>query len=134
MGVGVPAEGLGVGEGLVLLGIGVEVVVHVDAVDVVAVEQVFGDAEGVVAGLGLARVEPEVGAVRAHEVGALVGDVQRRVASDALGVPDAEGVDPGVDIEARVVGGLEPDLERVVGRDGRLPLPPGQERAPGLEA
>jgi hypothetical protein len=134
VGVPVRAESAGVGERAVVARVGVEVVVHVDAVDGVAREQVVGDAEGLVAGVGFSGIEPEVGAVFPDEVGAFVGEVGGRVASDALGVADAEGVDPGVQVHPGAVRGVEPVAEGVVARDGGASLPPGEEGAPGLEA
>lgn len=50
-------------------GVGVEVVVDVDAIDVVAADDVGDDLHGLVAGLGESWVKPEEFSVVDHEIG-----------------------------------------------------------------
>lgn len=67
--------GFSVGEGGVADGVGVEVVVEVDAVDVVAAEDVEDDVECAGAGVGVGGVAPDLGAVAFGDVGGDAGDV-----------------------------------------------------------
>ena len=112
--------------------VGVEVIVEVDAVDVVAAEDVEDDAEGVFGGVVFAGVEPELFAVGADE--AWLG------AADMVGgdfrfggiVAGAEGVEPGVEFQAAGVGlgdGKSKRIERGFGRFAHLP---GEVFGPGF--
>ncbi len=130
---GVLGVGRVVGEGAVLVGVGVEIVVHVHAVDVVAGQEIVDHAHRQIPGLGRAGVQPQVPPVVAGQVRASVDDVARRVGPDADGVACAERIDPGVEIDAPAVGAADPIGQRVVSRAGRGALGAREERRPRLD-
>lgn len=122
-----------VGEWHTLLGIGVEIIVDVDAVERVASEEVIDDGERVRAGVGLSRVEPDEIGERLGEVGSAGRDVIGCQGRFGLGMAGAEGVDPGVKLDSRGMAPVEPGLERVVlGRRGGAGRS-GDELGPGFQ-
>ncbi len=111
----------------------VEVIVEMDAVDVVAPEDVKDDLQGALRGLRLARIEPEHLAVALHEIGARLADVIGRFLEPRVEA-GAVRVEPGVQLEPAPVGLVDPEAERVVVGFGPISLRAGEVRRPGLEA
>ncbi len=111
----------------------VEVVVEVHAVDVVVLDAVQDRGRDVLLGLGQARVEVQLAAVRPHPLRVL----PRRVLGHELGRVrlhrHAVRVVPGVDLEVALVALLDDEPERVVARvlalDAREVLRPRLVRA-----
>jgi len=86
----------------------------------------------VCAGLWVAGVEPELLAVLADELGVGVGDMVGRVLAGERGVAGAEGVEPGVELDAPGVGFLDGEGEGVVAGRGGLALRLGFRQIKGL--
>ena len=114
-------------------GVGVEVVVDVDAVDVVAFGDVNHDLDGAVLNRFVRGVEPEL-AARRHEVLRMgfadVGGSSR----DFLIGAGAVGVEPGVNFKAAFVGFPDREVERVVAVGGGAALLAGEPVGPGFDA
>ena len=119
-----------VGERLAGQRIGVEVVVQVHAVDVVAVHDVQDDLRGQVAYLRQARVEPQRAAVAVYPV-----RVQPRLAARgellAVGLrAGAVGIEPGVEFQPAFVRLGDEEGQRVIA--GVAALVAGEVLRPGL--
>ena len=112
-------------------GIGVEIVIHVDGVHIVAVHDVAHDAADVLARLGIARVEVQLSAVLHEQLRVLVVRMQGRERCRAFGLRPVR-VDPGMQLHAPLVAFGHHKLQRVPHRRGRLALHTGQEAAPRL--
>ena len=110
--------------------VGVEVVVDVDAVDVVAAGDVGDDADGVGADAGITKIHPKLAAVSADSVGEAAGDVVGGVGF-ARGGGGSEGVEPGVELEAAAVGFGDGEGERIV--TGGAALFTEEDGGPGFE-
>ena len=82
---------------------------------------------------GVAGVEPDEVAVAARPLGVRPRDVRRAVRPPRRGVPGAERVEPGVELEPARVRLGDGELERVVGRARRAPFLARQELGPRLE-
>ena len=113
--------------------VGVEVVVYVDAVDVVAFDDVDHDVEGALLDGGLAWVHPEVGSVLFDHCG--VGFAEVVVGDGVLlgWVLGAVGVEPAVQFDAVFVAFVHHEFEGVPGGVGGLALLAGEVFAPGFE-
>jgi hypothetical protein len=111
--------------------IGIEIIIDVHAIHVVAADDITDDGERALGGDGLAGVHPEHVAVFLHDVGVRQADVVGREGGFGLGVAGAVGVDPDVQLEAAPVRLLDPDGERVVAR--RATLDAGEVFRPGFE-
>ncbi len=112
---------VGKDEGAVAVRIRIEEVVDVEGVDVVALHHVVHDGDGVVLHVLLAGIEPEADAVAgdavardAPEVGAEGGEVRGSEARRVAGVAGAEGVEPGMHLEAAGARRVDRQLQRVV--------------------
>ena len=132
--VGEPGAVLGVSIRVVKAAAGVEVVVQVDAVDVVIAGQLLRAPDDVRPHLRQAGVEVELPLVLHHpvrvELGRVVGGEGIKLRLAALG--DAEGVEPGVELQPQGVGPLHPVLQRVEAVPGGSALGAGEIAAPGV--
>lgn len=102
------------------LGVRVEVIVHVHAVDVVAPHHVAHGRDQLALRVGFTRIEPQLRAVRAHELGPPRRDMRRRQRGDRGGVPRAERIEPGVQLQPARVGRGDRERQRVVRIPRRL--------------
>jgi hypothetical protein len=111
----------------------VEVVVNVDAVDVVAFDDVDHDVEGALLNGGLTWVHPEEGSVFFDHAG--VGFAEVVVGDGVLlgGVEGAVGVEPAVELDAVFVALFGDELEGVPGGAGGAALLAGEVFTPGFE-
>ena len=140
----VPAPVADVGKALAVLGIGgpvgkaaagVEVVVQVNAVDVILAGQLLRPPHDVLPHLGQAGIEVVVALILHHPVGVelcgVVGGQGLELRRAPLG--DAEGIDPGVELQPQGVGPLHPVGQRIksVFRGG--PLCAGEVFAPRVQ-
>ena len=121
-----------VGELLVLNGIGIEIVVHMDCIYVVAgydVAYYLGDE---VAALGQTRIEQNLLTVANEPFGVLVVDVVfRQLVS--LDRRNAIGVDPSVQLDVALVALVDHKLQGVPHRVGSFTCGAGQIAAPRLQ-
>ena len=112
-------------------GIGIEIVVDVEAVDVVAAHDVFCHLIYILAVLGLCWVEDKLSVVGEHARRALYGHMVRSQLHRALGL-GAVGVDPCVELHAASVALVYHPFEGVpIGRR-RLALLAREVAAPRL--
>lgn len=134
---GVAAPGCLVGERHLVIAraqrVGVEVVVDVHAVDVVAAQHVGDDGQRVRGGAGLGRVEPELVAVAPHQRRLRHRHVRRHVGRLRRGMARAVGVEPGVQLEPAPVRLGDPERQRVPRRLRRQALRPAEELGPRLQ-
>ena len=122
-----------VGDGDARHGIGIEVVVDMEAIDVIAADDIADDAEDVVAVLALAGVEDLESVIVEDALGMGHGDVVDGQLARVLRLRTI-GIDPGVELHAAAVTLVDHPLQRVpIGR-GRRALATGQEAAPRLVA
>ena len=120
-----------VGDSLTV-GVGVEVVVDVKSVHIIASHDVVGHTADIVAVLLQSGVEDELACVCERALGMLHGDV----AGSHLpgrGYPCAVGVDPRMQLHAALVALLHHPLQRVPVGTWRLPLTACKETAPRLD-
>ena len=121
-----------VGDGLTGCGIGIEIVVHVDAIHVVTADDVLGYSTDIVAVLGNARIKDGEPVVRKATLGMLYGDVVGGQHRGALGLGTV-GIDPGVELHTAGVTLLNHPLQGVPIGLGCPTLLTCQETAPGLD-
>ena len=128
----IQTELLIVGDILALYGIGIEIVVHVDAVDIVACDDILGDLADIIAILGHTGIEDEhiVVGEATHWLprGDMIGG--QLLGGLRLG---AIGIDPGVELHTAIVALGNHPLKGIPVRLWRLALLPGEETAPRLE-
>ena len=129
--IAVALESSLVGDGHACHGIGVEIVVDMEPVDVVAADDVGHYLTDVTVVLGQARVEENQSVVLKEAVGILHIGVHHGQLGGALRL-GPERVDPGVQLHAPAVTLLNHPLQGVPIGVGSLALLPCQETAPRL--
>lgn len=113
-----------------VLRVGVKIIVEVNAVDVVAVDDVEDDVEDFLLSNFAGGIDPGQGAELDHEFGILAGNMLVVGGNVAAG-KGAERVEPRVELEAACVSGLDGEGEGIVaGRNAHFSREP---RRPRLE-
>ena len=112
--------------------IGIEIVVHVDGIDIVASHNIVDHPADKLAALGQSRVEIELFTILDEPLGMLVIDVRRcqRLGSDR---PHPVGIEPGVQLHIAGMALVNQILQRVPHRVGSHPLLPREIFAPRLQ-
>ena len=113
-------------------GIGIEVVVHVDGIDIVARHNVAHHLADVITALRQGRVEEQLVAVGKEPLGVAVVDVLRRQLVGQRRLHPIR-VDPGMKLHAALVALVYHELHGVPIGLRCLPLYPRQVTAPGLK-
>ena len=110
-------------------GVGVKVVIDMDAIDGVAANDIEDDIENIASGGGNSWIEPKLAGVVTNPFGVKAGDV---VGSEGVFGVDggAEGIEPSVELETSGVGGMDGEREGIVAWGGALMS--GEKSGPGL--
>lgn len=109
----------------------IEIIVEMDAIDVVTADDVEDDLDGVVACVRFPGIEPRVAAVLADELGLLAGDMVGRHGGVGL-QPGAEGIEPGVEFQSMRMGLAHREGQRIPEGLRSLALVSAQEFRPGF--
>ena len=122
-----------IGELSALDGIGIEIVVHVQCINVIATQDVTHHLIDKVTTLGQTRVEVQFAVgILEEPLGVLIVDVSRgRLVILAAG--HAIGIDPGVQLHAALVGLLNHELQGIPHGLGSLTRFASEPSAPGLQ-
>src|ERR1051325_8378336 len=115
----VPTRGVGkiqVIAGSVLLGVGVEIIIKVNAIDVVAADDIHDDSQGVVLDAFLTRIKPELTSVPTNQFRMGAADVIRGDSGPGAQVTRAKRIKPGVQFQAAFMGFFDSERERVIER------------------
>lgn len=117
----------------VLLGVGIKVIVHEDAIHVVAAHHVEHDGLDAGLGSGFAGVEQRLVAVMPDQLRQQAGDVIGGGGGFGLGMAGAEGVEPGVQGESALVRLGDGKRERIIVWRGGAALDAGEVFGPRLD-
>ena len=116
----------------VLLLVRVEIVIDVNAIDVVPLDDVEHHADRLVANLRLSRIHPQHASISLHQLGVRDADMIWRWRRSRRRMTRAIGVEPRMQLEPTPVGFGHRKFERIVPRVGRSAHSPGQILRPWL--
>ncbi len=104
----------------ILFGIGIKIIVDVNAIDIVTAQHVEHDVERVPLHAGIGRILPEVLAVAPHPFGTRHADMIGRGGGFRARDPRAKRIEPGVQLQSAPVGLRHGEGQRIVeGRGSR---------------
>ena len=119
--------------GSILLRIGIEIVIDVNAVDVVFAKNVQDHSQRKFLDLALARVHPQKLAIFSDEFGMRATDVVRGNGRNGFEVARAKGIEPGVQLQSAFVRLGNRERKRIIKRRGRLAHSAREVFRPGFE-